>query len=254
VARQKQDSGELVHERPAWILPGLVILAVIAFSSLFLYYYFGPTPDELLGRSPRASTEHRKIEVVVGGTRFLIPENFTRYPSQRSGGNHIEIAMHALLPGFTPYEASLQSEFSDNSADANVIFFTLHQAENILPAERRLKEVYARYLTSDKPEKQASGLELFRFNDDSGYRGQDLLATREPNGRLLLISCERQSALVDSPNCSRTMLLTRSLALTYRFKRSHLDDWKKINDGVLRLITSFEAPGLPSDLEGTITD
>lgn len=254
MARQNQDGGELVHERPAWILPALVILAVAAFSGLFLYYYFGPTPEELLGHTPRASAESRKVEAVVGGTRFLIPENFTRYPSQRSGGNHTEIAMHALLPDFAPWSPALQSEFSDNSPDADVVFFTLHQAGATLSAKRRLRDIYARHFTSTKPDVSISGLEKFTFREDSGYRDQDLFVGADTDGRLVLLMCQHVTPLIESPNCMRTLLLTRSLALTYRFKRSHLDDWQRIDELLMRKVTSFEAPGLPSDLEGTITD
>tara|TARA_R110000824_G_scaffold390760_24_gene588121 strand:- start:946 stop:1761 length:816 start_codon:yes stop_codon:yes gene_type:complete len=254
VAKQKQGGGELVHERPAWILPALVFIAVAAFSSLFLYYYFGPTPGELLGQTPRASAASRNVEVVIGSTRFLIPENFTRYPSQRSGGNHTEISMHALLPGFTPYKPSLQDEFSDNSADAEVVFFTLHQSEALLPAERRLKDIYARHLASPKPEQSENGLSLYSFSDNSGYKGQDLLVATDQKQRLILLMCQQKTDLVESPNCTRTLLLSRELALTYRYKRSHLAQWQRIDELLLRLVTSFEAPGLPNDLEGTITD
>lgn len=254
MARQKQDGGELVHERPAWILPALVILAVTAFSGLFLYYYFGPTPAELLGQNPRASAERRNVEAVVGATRFLIPENFTRYPSQRSGGNHTEIAMHALLPDFTPYAPSLHEEFLDNSPNAPVIFFSLHEAGATLPAKRRLNEIYARHFTSSTPESDPTGLDRYSFKDNSGYRDQDLLVSKDKDGRLILLLCQRHTELNESPNCTRTLLLTRNLALTYRYKRARIKEWQRIDDLTVRMVTSFEAPGLPNDLEGTITD
>ncbi|MFZ3033438.1 MAG: hypothetical protein WA138_05450 [Parvibaculum sp.] len=254
MARQNQGGGELVHQRPAWILPALVILAVAAFSGLFLYYYFGPTPEEILGRSPRASAASRRVEAVVGGTRFLIPENFTRYPAQRNGGTQPEIAMHALLPDFSPWSPDLQPEFADNSVDADVIFFTLHEAENTLPAERRLKDVYARYFTSAKPDGSVNGLEKFSFREDSGYRDQDLFVGKDHFDRIILLTCQRLTPLIHSPNCSRTLLLTRNLALTYRYKRAHLEKWQRIDELITRRVASFEAPGLPNDLEGTIND
>lgn len=254
MARQKQSGGELVHERPAWILPVLVILAVLSFSGAFLYYYFGPTPGEILGHDPKASAATRRVEAVIGGTRFLIPENYTRYPSQRSGGAQPEVAMHALLPDFTPYAPERQAEFVDNTPEANVVFFTLQESVAMLPAERRLKEVYSKYLTSTPPEKLENGLEKFGFRPDSGYKDQDLLVGTDTDGRLVLITCQRATPLIVSPNCTRSLLLTQNLALTYRYKRAHLDRWQRIDELLIRLVTSFEAPGLPSDLEGTITD
>lgn len=254
MARQKQSGGELVHERPAWILPVLVALAVLTLSSVFLYYYFGPTPAEILGRDPRASALTRRIEAVVGGTRFLIPENYTRYPAQRTGGAQSEISMHTLLPDFAPYTPERDHEFADNSAESATLYFTLHGAKNLLPAERRLKEIYSKYLVSEKPEKDATGLEKFSFRQDSGYRDQDLLVGENSDGRLVLLICERQTALNASPNCTRTLLLSQNLALTYRYKRAHLAQWQRTDELMIRLVASFEAPGLPSDLEGTITD
>jgi hypothetical protein len=254
LARRKQDDGELVHERPAWIIPALVAVAVLSFSSFFLYHYFGPTPGELLGRAPRASAETRKVEAVVGGTRFLIPENYTRYPAQRTGGAQPQIDMHALLPDFSPYTPEHQADFADNTPGASVIFFTLHAAATMLPAERRLREVYSKYLASPKPEKDETGLEKFRFRADSGYKDQDLLVGTDADGRLVLLTCQRRAPLIESPNCTRTLLLTQNLALTYRYKRAHLAEWQRIDELMIRIVNSFEAPGLPNDLEGTITD
>lgn len=254
MARQSQSGGELVHERPAWILPALVIFAVLTLSGVFLYYYFGPTPGEILGHDPRSSAATRRIEAVVGGTRFTIPENYTRYPSQRSGGAEPEVAMHTLLPDFQPFTTGHESEFADNSANSSVVYFTLRAVKESLPAEQRLKDIYSRYFVSPKPEADPTGLQKFAFRPDSGYRDQDLLVGTDSDGRLLLLTCQRETALNDSPNCSRTLLLTQNLALTYRYKRNNVVQWRRIDDLLIRLVTSFERPGLPSDLEGSITD
>lgn len=254
MTNQNRSSSDVVHQRPAWILPVLVALAVAAFSGLFLYYYFGPTPEEILGRSPRASAATRRVEAIVGGTRFLIPENFTRYPSQRNGGTESEIAMHALLPDFDPWSPDLQTEFEDNSPNANVIFFTLEESKSILPAAQRLKDIYARYFTTNKPEASVDGLEKFTFREDSGYRDQDLFVGKDHFNRIILLTCEHETQLIHSPNCSRTLLLTRNLSLTYRYKRSHLNEWQRIDELITRKVASFEAPGLPNDLEGTINE
>ena len=86
MARGNQSGDELVRERPAWIIPLLVLAGVLIFSGAFLYYYFGPTPGEILGMDPRASAAEENIEVIVGNTRFMVPEHYTRYPNQRTGG------------------------------------------------------------------------------------------------------------------------------------------------------------------------
>jgi len=241
VARiRKQESEDGVRERPAWIFPALVILAVAGLSTLFLYYYFGPTPAELLGRDPKGSIKTEKVTAVIGGTAFLVPQNYTRYRAQRSGGTITSLDMHALLPGFEPFSPSDAAKFRDNTPTSPVIFFTLRNAGNTLDAERRLRDVYSQHFRNPRAEPGPGGLDLFRFRDNSGYKDQDLLVGGDAQGRLVLLLCERETPTNESPNCSRTVLLTPKLALSYRYKRSRVENWQQIDRSLLNLIKAFE--------------
>ncbi len=71
---------------------------------------------------------------------------------------------------------------------------------------------------------------------------------------MLLLLCERQTPLIESPNCSRSLLIGPDLELTYRYKRSHLDDWRQIDDAVSELVSEFGAAEPTDDLQGTILD
>lgn len=241
VARaRRSDDQDTVRERPAWIFPALVILAVAGLSTLFLYYYFGPTPAELLGREPKSSAKTEKVSALIGGKQFLVPENYTRYPSQRSGGTIAALDMHALLPGFDPFSPDDAEKFRNNAADSEVIFFTLRNAANTLDAERRLRDVYSKHFVKPRAERGPDGLDLFHFRDESGYKDQDLLVGADAHGRLVLLLCERQTITNESPNCSRTLLLTPQLALSYRYKRAHLEEWEQIDRQLQNLIQAFE--------------
>ncbi|ABS64237.1 hypothetical protein Plav_2629 [Parvibaculum lavamentivorans DS-1] len=253
--RNRRGSGdELVRERPAWIIPVLVFIGVLTFSGVFLYYYFGPTPAELLGLDPRASTRSSRVEAIVGDTRFLIPEHYTRYPSQRGGGRQMRVDMQALLPDMTPYQTGLQEEFGDHSAESDVVFFSLSETSTPLNATRRLKDIYSKYLESSEPRPGPAGLQLFTFRSDSGYANQDLLVGKDKEARMVLIVCDRTGALVDSPNCSRSLLLGSELELVYRYKRDHLSDWYEIDEALTSLVASFETVEPTDDLQGTILD
>lgn len=254
LARSRQTNDELVRERPAWIIPVLVLLGVLTFSGAFLYYYFGPTPTELLGLDPRASSGTTSIEAIVADQRFVIPENYTRYPGQRIGGRMNGIDMHALLPDLQPYASDLQESFADNSARSDVIYMSLVQREAALNSSRRLKDVYSKYLESAEPEEGPEGLQLFRFRDDTGYANQDLLVGRDAEDRILLLLCDQRTATIDSPNCFRTLLLGPRLELTYRFKRHHLGKWREIDRSVMSLVDRFAAIEPMDDLQGPILD
>tara|TARA_R110000824_G_scaffold343761_1_gene530465 strand:+ start:85355 stop:86125 length:771 start_codon:yes stop_codon:yes gene_type:complete len=254
VARDSQSDDEYVRERPAWIIPGLVLIGVLTFSGAFLYYYFGPTPSELLGLDPRASAADRKIETFIADRRFLIPEHYTRYPSQRGGGRRTNVDMHALLPDLTPYDASLQERFIDNSAGSSVIYFTLAETATPLSSARRLRDIYSKYLAAPEPEQDRAGLQRFTFRDDSGYANQDLLVGKDDEERMVLLLCDRPGRLVDSPNCTRSLLLGSRLELSYRYKRSRLDDWNEIDRAVMKLVGEFETREQVDELQGPIFD
>lgn len=254
MARGSQSDDEYVRERPAWIIPGLVLIGVLTFSGAFLYYYFGPTPSELLGLDPRASAADHKIETFIADQRFLIPEHYTRYPSQRGGGRRTNIDMHALLPDLLPYDASLQESFIDNSARSDVIYFTLAETATPLSSARRLRDIYSKYLAAPRPEQDRAGLQRFTFRNDSGYANQDLLVGKDDEERMVLLLCDRPGALVDSPNCTRSLLLGSRLDLTYRYKRNRLDDWREIDSAVMKLVGEFETREKVDELQGPIFD
>jgi|TARA_Y100001933_G_scaffold58660_1_gene58682 hypothetical protein len=254
VARGNQSGDELVRERPAWIIPLLVLAGVLIFSGAFLYYYFGPTPGEILGMDPRASAAEENIEVIVGNTRFMVPEHYTRYPNQRTGGRQPMLDMHALLPDLAPWSPERQAEFDDNSVRANVVYFSLKEAATPLNSARRLKTIYSKYLAEGEPQAGPDGLQLFAFNDESGYAGQDLFVGKDAEDRMTLIICDRRSALVESPNCMRSLLIGPNLELGYRYKRSHLDDWREIDKAILSLVQGFETLEPMDDLQGPILD
>ena len=233
---------QYVHERPAWLIPAIVVLAVTAFSAAFGYYYFGPTPSEILGLDLRASDSSEKVDVTVGDSRFLIPANFTRYPVQRAGGRQDEIDLHALLPDLTPYTVEQQDAFENNTHEAIVVHIKIHRADDILPADRRLNDIYARYLASRTPESDPSGLNLYKFSPETGYRDQELYVLEQPGADPVLLLCFKQSDVIFSPNCTRSFRLTDTVAVTYRYKRAQLENWATTDQAIIDVVQGFMAP------------
>ncbi|NIJ40220.1 hypothetical protein FHS78_000475 [Parvibaculum indicum] len=250
----RQSSEELVHERPAWIIPAAVAAGVLILSGFFLYYYFGPTTKELLGLDPRASIDDAPVEAIVADRRFLIPENYTRYPNQRGGGVRREIDMHALWPDMAPYSAEHEQDFANNGPASDVIFFSLKETSTPLSSDKRLKNIYSKYLVSPEPEKDATGLDRFAFRENSGYGDQFMLVGQDADQHTLLITCDRDMPLVESPNCSRTLLVAPNLELTYRYKRTHLKDWAEIDRRIRALAASFDTTRTVEGLQGSFSE
>jgi len=240
-------SDQYVKERPAWLIPATVALGVSLFSALFGYYYFGPTPSEILGLDPRASDSSERVDMMIGRERFLIPANFTRYPLQRVGGTQDEIDLHALLPELAPYTANRQAAFENNTPDAIVVHIKIHRSEGLMPAARRLDDIYARHLLSRTPESGAAGLDLYRFAEGTGYKDQELYVADQADGQPLLLLCFKHSDVIFSPNCTRTFHLTDTVAVTYRYKRAQLENWQSTDQAIIALVKSFITEPLPED-------
>lgn len=232
-------SDQLVQERPAWLIPAVVIIGVAIFSAVFAYYYFGPSPSEILGLDPRASESTEKVEMEIGGTQFLIPANFTRYPLQRVGGTQDEIDLHALLPELAPYSLDRREAFESNASDSGVVHIKVHVAEGLLPATRRLEDIYARHFSGNPPEEGPGGLTRYTFAAASGYRDQDLFTLDADSEAPFLLVCFHETDVIFSPNCTRTFRLNDNVAVTYRFKRHHLENWRNIDSAVTALVESF---------------
>jgi len=233
------NSSQMVQERPAWLLPLIVAAGVAVFSAAFAYYYFGPTPSELLGLAPRASESSEKVNMIIGDSRFLVPSNFTRYPLQRVGGTQNEIDLHALLPELAPYSIERREAFEDNTSGAMVVHIKIHLAENLLPATRRFDEIYSRHLADRIPAPGPTGLQRFYFSENSGYRDQDLFVEERGQIQPLLLLCFRESVIIFSPNCTRTFRISDTVALTYRYKRTQLKSWATVDRAVTALVESF---------------
>jgi len=241
-------SNSMVQERPAWVIPAAVAVGVAVFSAAFAYYYFGPTPSELLGLDPRASDSQEEVEMVIGDRHFLIPANYTRYPLQRVGGTQDEIDLHALLPELAPYTIERREGFENNSPTSKLIHMKIHLAGALLPSSRRLDDIYSRHLASQSSLPGPSGLLQYDFASTSGYRDQDLFVAERENEQPFLFLCFRETDVIFSPNCTRTLHLTEEVALTYRYKRAQIDNWESIDRTVMARLESFIIFDEPEEL------
>ena len=86
------------------------------------------------------------------------------------------------------------------------------------------------------------GLKAYAFRADSGYHSQELFYGMTETGAVALI-CDKADDSTPSPNCLRDLPLADGLALSYRFKRAHLKQWREIDKGARTLIAAFAVKG-----------
>jgi hypothetical protein len=236
------DDDETVRKRSAWLLPLGIFTVTFILSAMILLLYLAPSAPSLFEEQVTPTSRGDAVRLTVRGHRFNIPANYLQYASARQGGEHHELELFALLPGMSGWSNWNADSFTSNAPDSAVIYMTIRAERVGLSEADRLKRVYLGYVTDTHGTPGPYGLTQFSFRADSGYEDEDLFVGQTEKGPVVL-RCVHLSREVPSPNCLRDTLIARDVSLTSRFKRTQLDHWREIADGVDRLIASFQPRG-----------
>ena len=148
------------------------------------------------------------------------------------------IALTAMLPNFEGYTLATAPEFTANAIDSGAISFSLANGKILLPEQERVDRVYMHQVEDARGQPGPFGLRQYAFRMDSGYRDAELFVGATETGPIVLL-CDKAGPDLASPNCLRDLPLGNGLSLSYRFKRGHLADWRKVDAGVRALIDRF---------------
>lgn len=233
------DDDETIRKRSAWLIPFGVFVVTFLLSAMFLLLYLAPSAPSLFEEQLSPTSRTDLITLSVNGHKFHIPANYLEFQSERQGGERKAIALFALLPDMSGWSNWEAQTFAGNAASSPVIFLLIRDERLNLTESDRLRRVYLGYVVDPHGEPGPAGLRQYAFREDSGYHNEDLFVGDTAKGPIVMI-CARFAANVSSPGCLRDMLIAPNVSLSYRFKRSHLEEWREIANGVDRLIDSFE--------------
>jgi len=232
------DDGEPIQKRSGWLLPLAVFVVTAALSALVLYYYLGPRPAAFVRDTPSPTADTAPVALSVNGVSFSVPANHIVYRSAQRGGEQADVALFALLPDFRGFSQADAQRFAGNAPDSEAIFLLIRGDRLNFTESERLKRIYLGYVTSPMGMPGPYGLTQYEFRNDSGYRGEDLFVGQTARGPALF-RCTRFRADFPSPSCLRETPLTQGVALSYRFKRAHLAQWREISTSADALVRSF---------------
>lgn len=236
--RRTADDDETIRKRSGWVIPLTVFIVTLGLSAAFLALYLAPSGPGLFGKQISPTSRSDVVALSVNGRPFRIPANYLPYVVARQGGAQKEIEIFALLPGLSGWSNWDAEAFTSNAADSKVVYLTLHQDRVGLSEAEKLSRVYLDYLQDRQGRPGPFGLRQYRFREDTGYRNEDLFVGTGEKGPVVM-RCVRTSHEVPSPSCLREILIARGVALSYRFKREHLSQWREIAVKVDKLMTGF---------------
>ena len=230
---------ENAQEQSSWSTIVRILVIVLVLSGGFLYYYVGPSYDDIQGNTPEFSFSTVPVDLTVGGLDFTIPENYTQFPRDRRGGTRENVALYAMLPKMNPYTRELAPKFEDSSAASPIVHFQIESYRAPFNEEERFERIYKPKFASENGTPGPDGLIGYKFKEGTGYYGEDLYVGTDDLGRMIILRCSAFDSELLFPNCRRDTQLTPTVGLSYRFKRTRLDNWRKIDDDVRGLVLSF---------------
>ena len=238
MSRSGDEFGGPAKQHSGWLIPLAVFLVTACLSAAMLVYYFAPAPPGLSQEQPAPTDATRTIALSVGATRFRIPANYILTASARRGGAVNELALIATLPDLQGYTLDAAPDLTTNGPDSRVVNIMLKNAPAVLPEQERIDRIYMAQVEDPKGKPGPYGLRQYGFRADSGYHDQDLFVGATDAGPAVLL-CTKLAPDVVSPSCLRDLPLSGGLSLSYRFKRGHLGEWRRIDTGIATRIAAF---------------
>lgn len=237
--RERQSfGGEEVREESSWRYPLGIFIATLALCAIFLYYYVGPSVDEISGNTPSPAISEEPVTFAVNGVHFSVPTNFTLYPRDRRGGDREEVSLYALWPTMSGYTPARRAEFVENPKDTRRIDVVLERRTSTFDEAERIDILYLPYTNDKRGVRTPYQLVKYTFRDQrenvptSGYADTEMFLGETDDGKTMALFCYEEREDIRSQDCWREYELTPDVSVSYRFKRRLLDEWRAIDTRV----------------------
>jgi hypothetical protein len=176
------------------------------------------------------SSDRSTRQFILGNDVLEIPLNMIRFENQRSQSVFQQADLVMDWPGGDGFTPTNKASFLDPEKAGDLIFMTLTKRELPMPMSQRLKPIYSK-LFDGGAHPGPSGLILQSLKAGSGYDGEEL-AISSNSGPVWVARCQKTGNGAD-PTCFRDLFVGSGLGLRYRFSRSLLPQWYKIEQLVL---------------------
>ena len=241
-SQPRTETRDLARSRRVFTLPFVLLVLLAAAVAAVVSYLLWPTWPS----SPTA-LDAPAIPVTVAGVLFDVPPAAVREKVQRHPGQQDRIDLVFEYPSLAPPQSDdsdrqpLNPENATEAAAATAskrFFVTIAALGTVLPPIERLRTIYPRYIEAQAAA-GADGLAILPFRAGTPYEGEDLVYLGT-NPEQFFARCTRPGRSVPG-----TCIQERAIgadAITLRFPRDWLSDWRNVGAGFDRLIAQLH-PG-----------
>lgn len=222
-----------ISRESEWFAFIVMTLGILTFLGLVLGIIFWLKPPiQNVGRSaqPIYAFDAKKTQLSMGRLQFSVAENHIREKNSKS------IVMHALLPDFQGYSKQNWWLFEEKSPSSRMILIQIEEMHNMINEQTKFKFLKEKHLKEVPYPTAALGLTHYLYKSNTNRKDQDVFSGFDGNNHRLVYFCFRPTPLSLSPTCSRTFAVALDTALTYKFKRHHLSNWREIELNIKKFI------------------
>ncbi|MEL6372252.1 MAG: hypothetical protein AAFR03_16215 [Pseudomonadota bacterium] len=241
--------GEEIRQESSWRYPLAIFVVILVLSAVFLYYYVGPSVDELGGNVPSPAVSEESVELTVNGRPFSIPANYTVFPRDRRGGERENVTLYAMWPTMSGFAPSRRQDFMENADDTRRLDIEIAKKSGYFTERDRIEKLFMPETVEQPEQITPYELLLYEFKEQradvpsSGYSDTELYLGKSETSDVLAIICNKDREDIVSPDCWRQTETPDGLRITYRFKRPYLPEWKQIDAEVLAFVERLRADG-----------
>lgn len=218
------------------LLVRLALFGGIALT-LVLIVLFVLDVVRLVLRDSGRSTVSEPVQIAVAGVPMSVPRNMIR-DGASNGARMAKLDLYFHWPTLNGYSGDLIETFRRADLHAPVIYVTIEgQIPSLTPAER-LARIYSQ-LFEGAPVPAPDGLVGRRMKPGQGFDG-DVIFYEAGSARPYVVRCGEDN-VKPAPVCQRQVIPDPRLAVTYRFAKGLLPEWRNIDAAVRALVEAFVA-------------
>lgn len=217
-----------------------VVVSIVVLGAATVWYYgkeLGVTSQPAVEAASERDTSVSRFPIKFDDLTLAVPEtNFRRIVrNAESQIRMIELAVPWPPPtlAFLASEAKAATELSLRKG----VFVTVQRRTGRLSPDEKLANIYPVYFDGEEDD-GPDGLTRHAFRDGSVYEGQELLATPDGDPAAYYL-CFLEDASLAPALCRGERHVWGNFTVIYRFHRSYLDDWRRIENRLTRLLSDL---------------
>lgn len=175
-------------------------------------------------------TDDRTVhEIVIGNNVLSVPANEIRFKDERRSGVTGQLEVYLHWPDMNGYTDAARDDFNNANNTQNIIFISFREQAMSRDMSGRLAPIY-NALISKPGVPGPGGITFYAFKEKSGYLNELLAVAEGINGTHFVARClNAEAAKMSLAACERDVHVGQDLSLTYRFSKSLLSDWRRLD-------------------------